>query len=163
MELLARAIPSASLLFMDNTSEPATVLPMNQTLSVFGFVDDYAPLCPIIDVSEPATTIDDIWTTMCDSRCSMLRTMHQLIDNLSSSPSQEIDMYHFDASHLAWSIGRLGLHSRFIVASTNNGSSLLEEPPLVNLGVTFEFLLLPHLCAQRRLELANPDYIEVMQ
>eukprot|EP00971_Amphidinium_carterae_P119031 2358036-Amphidinium_carterae.1 len=74
-----------------------------------------------------------------------------------------IYMYQFDASLFAWSIGRLGLRSRLIVAFTNNGSTPLEELISVNLGVTFEFLILPHLCARPRLELADPQSIEAMR
>eukprot|EP00971_Amphidinium_carterae_P220222 4371818-Amphidinium_carterae.1 len=106
MNLLARISSSGLSQFMDNTSEPATVLSMNQTLLEFGFVNDFMSLCPTVDVCEPATTIDPSWTDMCDHRCSM----HQPIDNTSSTLTQELDVYHFDASHLAWSLGRLGLH-----------------------------------------------------
>eukprot|EP00971_Amphidinium_carterae_P142357 2819982-Amphidinium_carterae.1 len=35
---------------LDNTSEPATVLSMHQSLGVFGMVDAFAQWCPTIDV-----------------------------------------------------------------------------------------------------------------
>eukprot|EP00971_Amphidinium_carterae_P058008 1147284-Amphidinium_carterae.1 len=100
----AHAIPS---IHMDNTSEPATVLSINQSLVGFGTVDAYAQLCPTIDVCELASTIDSAWATMCDYQCSM----HQPLDESNLPSWQEIDMYQFDATHLAWSLGRLGLHS----------------------------------------------------
>eukprot|EP00971_Amphidinium_carterae_P084739 1677144-Amphidinium_carterae.1 len=161
MELLARASPSVCLPFLVNTSEPATVLTLNQSLTDFGFVDYFVPPSSHIDAChcEPATTVDAAWTTVCDSRCSM----HQFADHSSSSSLLELDIYQFDASRLAWTFGRLGLHRQFIVAFTNNGSTFFEEPSVVNLGVTFEFLILPHLCVRPRLELANPECLESMR
>eukprot|EP00971_Amphidinium_carterae_P275178 5459941-Amphidinium_carterae.1 len=72
-------------------------------------------------------------------------------------------MYQFDASHLAWTIGRLGLHSRFIVAPASNGTTFLGEFSLVNLGITFDYFFPPHLCAHPRPELADPNLIEAMR
>eukprot|EP00971_Amphidinium_carterae_P324910 6454919-Amphidinium_carterae.1 len=136
--MLAHAIPS---IYMDNTSELATVLPMNQSLVGFGIVDAYAQLCPSIDVCEPATTIDSAWTTI-------------------NSSWQELDMYQFDATHLAWSLGRLGLHSRFIVAPASNGTTIQEDLSSVKLGFTFELLYLPPFCVHPRPEVADPNFIE---
>eukprot|EP00971_Amphidinium_carterae_P349396 6490997-Amphidinium_carterae.1 len=159
MDLLAHTRPSGLSGFMDNSSELATVLSMNQMQLGFDIVYDYMLPDPLVDVSEFATTFDPDWTTMCDHRCSV----HQIIYNSSSTLKQESDMYQFDASHLAWSLGRFGLYSRFIVAFTNNGSTSYEELPAVDLGVIFEFLLLPHLCARPCLEPADPQSIEAMR
>eukprot|EP00971_Amphidinium_carterae_P179333 3557213-Amphidinium_carterae.1 len=144
---------------VDNTSEPATVLFMNQSLDGLGIVDALAMWCPILDVCEPATTIDSVWTTMCDLRCSL----HHSLDEQILPPWLEFDVYQFDAMHFAWTIGRLGLHSRFIVAPAGNGTTSLEDFSLVEMGFTFEFLLLPHLCVFPRPELADPDFIEAMR
>eukprot|EP00971_Amphidinium_carterae_P034505 679103-Amphidinium_carterae.1 len=94
----AHAVPSV---YLDNTSEPATVLSINQSLDGFGIVDAYAQFCPALDVCELATTIDSAWTTMCDYRCSM----HHTLGEPTLPSRQEIDMYQFDATHLAWTIG----------------------------------------------------------
>eukprot|EP00971_Amphidinium_carterae_P176863 3506960-Amphidinium_carterae.1 len=96
---------------------------------------------------------------MCDHRCSW----HQILNEPSGPYWQEIDMYQFDATHFAWTIGRLGLHSRFIVAPAGNGTSFLEDYSLVELGFTLEFFLLPHLSVYPRPEVADPNFIEAMR
>eukprot|EP00971_Amphidinium_carterae_P337080 6473739-Amphidinium_carterae.1 len=132
---------------------------MYQSLDGFGIVDALEMWCPTFDVCEPATTIDSAWTTMCDLRCSL----HHSLDEQVLPPRQEIDMYQFDAMHFAWTIGRLGLHSRFIVAPAGNGTTFLEDFSLGELGFTFELPLVPHLRAFPRPDLANPDFIEAMR
>eukprot|EP00971_Amphidinium_carterae_P160426 3180085-Amphidinium_carterae.3 len=156
MELLAQASHSALFPILVNTSEPATVLTSNRTLSDIGFVDDYESLYQHPYGCEPATTIDAVLTSVCDRICSV----HQFTEQPSLSSSQELNIYYFDAVRLAGSFGRLGLHRQFIVALTNNGSSSFEDPTAVNVGDTFEFLMLPYLCVRPCLEVANPDLLE---
>eukprot|EP00971_Amphidinium_carterae_P031539 621106-Amphidinium_carterae.1 len=153
---IANAISSFPL---DNTSEPATVLSEAQSLVGFGIVDDFAQWCPIIDACEPATSIDSVWTTMCEHRCSV----HQLSEESSLTSEVEFDIYQFDAMHLAWSFGRLGVHSHFIVAPASNGITLVELVTWKEMSFTFELHFLPHLYAQPRAELADPNFIEAMR
>eukprot|EP00971_Amphidinium_carterae_P328741 6460784-Amphidinium_carterae.1 len=127
-------------------------------VQVIGIVDDFAQLCPAVEVCEPATTIDSAWTTMCDSRCSM----HHHDDSTPSS-QREIDMYQFDAMHLAWTMGRTGLLSRFIVAPASNGTPSVAFGTWEELGFTFEHHFLPVFNVQPRAELADPNLIEAMR
>eukprot|EP00971_Amphidinium_carterae_P046196 909388-Amphidinium_carterae.2 len=159
MELLAQASRSAFFPILVNTSEPATVLTSNWTLSDIGIVDDYEFLYQHINGCEPATTIDAVWTSVCDKTC----LVHQFTEQPSINPSLNLNIYHFDAARLAGTFGRHGLHRQFIVAFTNNGSLSFEEPDVVNVGVTFEFLMLPYLCDRPRLKFVNPEYLESMR
>eukprot|EP00971_Amphidinium_carterae_P348141 6490346-Amphidinium_carterae.1 len=156
---MAEPTYAISAISTDNTSEPATVLSISLPVADLGFVDAFAQFCPAFDVCELATTIHPAWTTMCAFRCSVFQPF---VD--SPPPSRmEIDMYQFDAMHLAWSLGRLGLHSHFIVAPASNGTTPFEEDSTVKLGFTFDLLFLPCLCAHPRPELADPNFIEAMR